>query len=296
MTGTILFGGIDTDKYVGSLKGVPIEPNALSNSYTSFTVSMSSLVAITNNGTTVSFTADTYPVILDSGTTLTYLPVLVAEGIFEAFNAYDDSEISGLVLVDCGYLNDSPDGIVMQYQFGGSSGPTINVTLDQIIQNDVQPYFDNGTLMIPPDLPFPSDSICSFGIQVGDDETYLLGDTFLRSAYVIYDLSNKEIALAQSNFNSTSANIIEITASATTIPLVSGVASLVATTSDPASASKTIFAFGTGLASSSGSASAAATTSKSAAVAGAPPASLEALAVTLVAGIFMLLGATTLIL
>jgi hypothetical protein len=39
----------------------------------------------------------------------------------------------------------------------------------------------------------------------------VLGDTFLRSAYVVYDLQNHEISLAATNFNATSSNILTIT-------------------------------------------------------------------------------------
>jgi hypothetical protein len=41
----------------------------------------------------------------------------------------------------------------------------------------------------------------------------LLGDTFLRSAYVVYDLDNNEIAMAQANLNSTDTNVQELTES-----------------------------------------------------------------------------------
>lgn len=42
-TGSVLFGGVDTKKYQGSLTGLPIQKNAQSDSYTDFTVVMSSL-------------------------------------------------------------------------------------------------------------------------------------------------------------------------------------------------------------------------------------------------------------
>jgi len=47
----------------------------------------------------------------------------------------------------------------------------------------------------------------------------------LRSAYVVYDLKNNVIAVAQTNFNSTTSSIVEFSAGETGIPLVSGVAS-----------------------------------------------------------------------
>jgi hypothetical protein len=51
----------------------------------------------------------------------------------------------------------------------------------------------------------------------------LLGDFFLRSAYVVYDLTNNRIGIAQSNLNSTTSNIVEVPAGAASIPQSTGV-------------------------------------------------------------------------
>lgn len=69
--------------------------------------------------------------------------------------------------------------------------------------------------------------VCQFGIlPAGDNGPILLGDTFLRSAYVVYDLDNKQIALAQTRFNATaSPNILEIQSGASGIPSVTYTAS-----------------------------------------------------------------------
>lgn len=50
-----------------------------------------------------------------------------------------------------------------------------------------------------------------------------LGETFLRCAYVVFDLDNKQASLAQSNINSTTSNIIEFVANESTIPHATGV-------------------------------------------------------------------------
>jgi len=51
----------------------------------------------------------------------------------------------------------------------------------------------------------------------------VLGDTFLRSAYVVYDLSNNEISLAQTNFNATKSNVMEIQSGSAGVPNATGV-------------------------------------------------------------------------
>ena len=49
--------------------------------------------------------------------------------------------------------------------------------------------------------------VCAIGILPSSYKFALLGDTFLRNAYVVYDLENDQIALAQANANTTDSNI-----------------------------------------------------------------------------------------
>ncbi|OOO13894.1 NADP-dependent oxidoreductase domain [Aspergillus oryzae] len=52
---------------------------------------------------------------------------------------------------------------------------------------------------------------CVFGVvPITDDSPILFGDTFLRSAYVVYDLDQQQIAIAPTWFNSEDTNIVEI--------------------------------------------------------------------------------------
>jgi len=117
--------------------------------------------------------------------------------------------------------------MTFNYGFGGSSGPTVKAPVSELV-------FDlTGIFQVPagydlPNLPF--DNVCALGIQSADGGPNLLGDTFLRSAYVVYDLTNNQIAIAQTNFNSTTSNVVEFEAGATSIPNVSGVASSVSVT------------------------------------------------------------------
>jgi len=60
--------------------------------------------------------------------------------------------------------------------------------------------------------------VCIFGIAPSGNHQPIFGATFLRSAYVVYDLSNNEISFAQTNFNSTSDNILEITSGPDGVP------------------------------------------------------------------------------
>jgi hypothetical protein len=217
-TGTILFGGIDTEKYYGNLIAVPIEPDAQTKAITSFTVTLSTISLTDTNGTSTNYSTSAVPVILDSGTTFSYLPTDLVNRLYKTFDIYDDLDNTQVAYVDCSYARKQE--LTLDFQFGGDDGPLIKVPMDELVLDNLKQYIPLG-FQPPSDLPFTD--ICQFGIWP-DSQVYLLGDTFLRSAYVVYDLASNEIALAQSNLNSTESNIVEIKANSTQIPEVTGVA------------------------------------------------------------------------
>ena len=66
-----------------------------------------------------------------------------------------------------------------------------------------------------------------FGIAPSQGTTSVLGDTFLRSAYVVYDLANNEISLAQTNFDSKSSHVVEISSGTGSVPDATSVTSVI---------------------------------------------------------------------
>jgi hypothetical protein len=225
-TGSIIFGGMDTTKYHGDLLQLPVVPSRYRNGTTVFaelSVVMTSVGITGQAGNVVNFTTAGFKesVLLDSGTTFSYLERNLVRSIYEALNVIDDADQTGLALIDCAILVNSPK-LTLNYGFGGPNGMILRVPIDEVV-------FNLRTLLnvTEDDLPYTGfQSTCGFGIytnEEGDDS--LLGDTFLRSAYVVYDLESNQIALGQTNFNSTTSSVIEFLANATSIPEVSGVAS-----------------------------------------------------------------------
>lgn len=53
------------------------------------------------------------------------------------------------------------------------------------------------------------------------------GDTFLRSAYIVFDLDNEEISIGKALFNVTDSNIVEIGTGTNPVPDATGAASAV---------------------------------------------------------------------
>lgn len=78
--------------------------------------------------------------------------------------------------------------------------------------------------------------MCEFGLMSSGTGDIALGDSFLRSAYVVYDLTNKQIGLAQTVFNETLSNIVEIDSG---IPYASATATAMATQTHTETVTKT---------------------------------------------------------
>jgi len=173
-------------------------------------------------GSTIPLTDSSFSqgAVLESSTTLIYLPDDIVTDIYSQFNVTIASDKAPYV--DCKYSNSS------YMSFGFESGSVINVPYSDFINKLYVPS------PLPSNLSFTD--VCSFGIQPAGSNPNLLGDFFLRSAYVVFDLTNNRIGIAQSNLNSTTSNIVEIPAGAASIPQSTGVPSPSPTTT---SSSKT---------------------------------------------------------
>ena len=211
-TGSILFGGVNTGKYHGSLQTVDILQE--DGMFVEFVIPMTG-VGLSYQGKNTSYAASSFPapVLLDSGSSLVYLPNAATQQIYDAVDA-EYVEQEGSAYVPCSLM--SADASI-DFTF---SSQTISVSMQELViettdENGNQPTFDDGT------------PACIFGIAPADGTTPVLGDTFLRSAYVVYDLANNQISLAQTNFNSTTNDVREIGTGVTAVPDATSVASQV---------------------------------------------------------------------
>jgi hypothetical protein len=209
--GNILFGGVDTTKYSGDLVSLPIQPDSRSNSILSFTVVLDGLsVTDATKSTAYAQSNISIPVILDSGTTITYLPDQISQDLQTGVGAVNSASY-GLV-VPC-TLKSSPATI--NFRFGNANGPTIVAPISQFV------------LDFPAGFPAPTFKTngalaCRWGIAASAGRPNLFGDTFLRGAYVVYNLDKSEVAIANAVLNATSSQIKEF--SNTDIPGVSSTA------------------------------------------------------------------------
>ncbi|KAF4972498.1 hypothetical protein FZEAL_9578 [Fusarium zealandicum] len=198
-TGTILFGGVDRTQYIGDLITLPIEK--VRGEYALFYITLTGLsVGSSSLGDGLALA-----VVLDTGSSLTYLPSALAKAIFDDVGAsYQDG--ARIAYVPCDLADETGN---LTFRFSDPAEITVplsELVLDLTDINGRQMSFDNG------------EPACMFGIAPAPSKTYILGDTFLRSAYVVFDMGNNEVSLAQSNFDASGSDIVEIGAGDGAVP------------------------------------------------------------------------------
>ncbi|KAI9847845.1 MAG: hypothetical protein M1837_001738 [Sclerophora amabilis] len=206
-TGSILFGGVNTDKFRGPLQTLPIQTSRTRSAPSEFVITLTG-VSFNQGGNQREMGGSDRedPVLLDSGSSLMYLPNEVVSDIYDAIDAEYDQE-HGNAYVACSIANNDA---TLRFTF---TSPSIDVPMNELVidpgqnRDGSRPALSDGTT-----------PACLFGIAPAGDGTSVLGDTFLRSAYVVYDLSNNQISIAQTNFNATTDNIREIGTGSGAVP------------------------------------------------------------------------------
>lgn len=173
--GSVIYGGIDTKKFSGPLVKRPIIPAASSpDGYTRYWIYMDGMTITTEDGSNVEVfnKPNGQPVLLDSGYTVSTLPGSIFNKILAAFPSAHIEASSGDYLVPCDII-DTPGSV--NFKFG-----------DAVVSVDYKDF-----IWQQPDL-----GICKLGVSQ-DDSFPVLGDTFLRAAYVVFDWDNQNIHIAK---------------------------------------------------------------------------------------------------
>jgi hypothetical protein len=194
-SGEILFGGIDSTKYKGDLAYLPVAkttrrlPSGTRTDYGYWQVYGQGLGVtngVDNKDADLSFQSTT-SFVLDTGTTLSYLPTnvltpLLSAAVGNVNLAYDSQNNYFQIRCDLAKRNTT-----IQYMMSDSS----SVTKTPIILN--VPLAD---LIFPMDSDYISTAkVCMFGI-VPSTGTIFLGESLLRSIYQVYDAEQNRIGIA----------------------------------------------------------------------------------------------------
>ena len=195
--GSVVFGGVDSSMYTGDLVAVQVleSPNAHAD-YTAFRVPLTG-VSINDGSGTRMLTSSNFavPALFDTGTTITELPSSVLVDLMGGLGAV---MVSGENLLPCS-LNTS--SVSISYHFGGDGGPSIQVPVSDVVSplTEHNATFTNG------------DEACRLDIgPLNSDDHVILGDSFMRSGYFVFDIANNQIAIAQAASSPASGEVIAI--------------------------------------------------------------------------------------
>lgn len=169
--GSLIFGGIDTDKYLGTLQKYPIDTASGPGLYVN-------VASISVDGKSFS---SNQPYVLDSGTSLGFVQQDVQDYLDQIFKPtlVKQGDIT-YRQVSC----DQPTDKYISFNFGQN---TVSLSYADAIEND-------------------GSGQCLLGFTSYNNNN-ILGDVFLRKAYVYYDLTDQSISIAQALY-SDSSNII----------------------------------------------------------------------------------------
>ncbi|KAI8370630.1 aspartic peptidase domain-containing protein [Radiomyces spectabilis] len=202
-SGELILGGVDEEKYTGMIQYLPVakikKKGHKNGAYAYWMVYGRSLHIADDDA--IIFNAPfnkTRGVIIDTGTTLSYMDQALAEQIVLSVAGQDQvllDETTGVFLVPC-HLRQSPLELDLEFSTTyRASGPPVRLRLS--VSNLVIPLNASANTL--------SDQ-CMFGIApwlqtkqssvLGSKGMILLGDSILRSTYLIFDAGRNRIGFA----------------------------------------------------------------------------------------------------
>ncbi|KAH6663296.1 candidapepsin-3 [Plectosphaerella plurivora] len=198
---SLLFGAIDTSKFIGNLKSIPLLKDKMRDEYTYFAIPLIGINTVTRSDThRIDLNDKPVKVYLDSGATLSYLPHDLTQRIWRDVGAVYFYRYNA-PMIPC----EKADEGELRFKLG-TKGHVITVPMSEMV---LYP----GLIPMAEDLVgeaggWQGKNLCQFGIRNSTSPSNLLGDTFLRSAYVVYDLVNHEVSIAQARKDATKRAVI----------------------------------------------------------------------------------------
>lgn len=189
-TGSIIYGGIDRNKFVGTLERLPLVPG--SQGEFRLSAQMSSFGVTRTKSQTIKVQGNSSVVMFDSGTSYSRLRREVALPIIEALGG---RQVTNGVAVDCSILD---------------------------TQGSVDFGFGNTIIRVPfkDFIVAVSPTECYAGLVITSDNQ-ILGDTILRAGYFVFDWENRAVHVAQAA-NCGDNDIVTVGKGPSAVPKVTG--------------------------------------------------------------------------
>lgn len=180
--GSLLFGAVDKEKYTGDLFALPVQGDP-TYGVRSYEAALTRVSFTDETGNVTDLTPDGFEgtMNLDSGTADVWIDSRIFTRIALGFGAVSNEHG---YFVPC-TLKQMPGSI--NYELGGVDGITINVPTSQLFSIDT--YEGAGER--------DDAAGCRLNFNPIMTSSGMLGDSFLRSAYVVYDMDNSILAVAQ---------------------------------------------------------------------------------------------------
>ncbi|GMM35607.1 hypothetical protein DASC09_029320 [Saccharomycopsis crataegensis] len=204
-TGNILFGAVDSSRYTGNLTTFSlVNIDGYYENADAFYITCDSidLTYSSNNSVASNVSSAKHPILFDSGTSFFVVPPTVYEWFGVAFEHISYIEEIGGYLALCDVLEDYNFDITFQ-------GTTYSIPLSFLSTSMTEA--SQGMLQ-GVSSKYNKPDYCFLELLPGDDNTMIAGDTLLRWFYVVYDLTNYELSVAQALFNSTTEDIHVVSA------------------------------------------------------------------------------------
>ncbi|KAI8969276.1 aspartic peptidase domain-containing protein [Mycotypha africana] len=201
--GEITFGGLDTSRFIGNISYVPVIPDFNTQQYTLWQTFMYS-VGLTNSldGSTVRTTGDFKAIAsIDTGTTFSFmqrnriLPILKA---LTGLRRFDLDEVTGCYPIDCRYGYPSPLPSPDNSNLYNGSKFNIKFSFETMDPNKtLEVSIPFNELVEPVDATHLADATkCVFSICPTTASDIILGDSFIRALYAVFDMKNNKIGFA----------------------------------------------------------------------------------------------------
>ena len=199
-SGTVLFGAVDTSKYSGALVSVPVQQLG---GFTAWAIVLTAVSSNDDNTTTL-LTASNFSmtVILDTGAPSMYLPTSLYTSLTANMNA---TMHANTPYVPCTLLSD--ESVSYTFQFG-VDGPSITVPQPWLIFPFEYPPAGNPACVVADD----GTKLCYLGVIPTEGPIILLGDTFIRSAYLVFDADNLVVGMAQAKYGVQEERVVTLAA------------------------------------------------------------------------------------
>ncbi|KAI7907176.1 aspartic peptidase domain-containing protein [Cokeromyces recurvatus] len=233
--GEIILGGYETDKLMGLLQFLPVVPYEASNGkplvgryyntqkgiYKYWTVPGQALTVYDQNSLIYETKfEDVQAAILDSGTTLSYFPKDIVLEVLKTITVTDyepltlnGGEIQAYQIKNCNQHMTNKKSLSFDFQFSSSASMFSTTTAIVVIRVPLN------ELVLPQDTnDINTAETCLFGLaplssgfstSIGSSGSWILGQTVLRSAYIIHDMKELQIGIGSMFNNDTlSSNTI----------------------------------------------------------------------------------------